>query len=268
MQIKRHILSPVKREDFETAFNKNSTNLTVTDPDLYFRSSIDHIKKFAVGQYGWFIANTATGHMQSAGGMIEQITAIPLTEFVNSKPERLFGQTHPEDIEPLFAFTNHWISYFISQPSEKKMHLHPTIYIRLKNQQGVYRWNTVQYADHIIDTTGHILFGLTVVTDISHIKKEGPAMMSVLNSFDKSCQHYFCSDTNTIAIGEEVLPKISIRELEVLQYLATGRSSKQIAAELNIAIKTVDNHRQNMLRKTGSKSTGELINFAVKTGYI
>ncbi|MFZ4768758.1 MAG: LuxR C-terminal-related transcriptional regulator [Ferruginibacter sp.] len=42
-----------------------------------------------------------------------------------------------------------------------------------------------------------------------------------------------------------------------------GFSSKQIALALNIAINTTDNHRQNMLRKTQSKSTGELVGFGV-----
>lgn len=237
-------------------------------PELFFKPAIDQLKKFAVGQYCWFIADVTTGSMQSAGGMIEQITAIPLAEFVHSKPERLFSHIHPDDIAQMFGFTNHWISYFMSQPYERKIQLHPTIYIRLKNKQQLYKWSTVQYADHIIDTTGNILFGLTVITDISHIKKEGPSMMSVLDSFDESCQHFYCSDGKAIIPGKEVLPKISMREMEVLQYLATGNSSKQIATELNISVKTIDNHRQNMLHKTNSKSTGELINFAVKSGYV
>jgi DNA-binding CsgD family transcriptional regulator len=65
-----------------------------------------------------------------------------------------------------------------------------------------------------------------------------------------------------------VLPKLTNREIEVLHYLATGSSSKQIAAALNIAIKTIDNHRQNMLHKMASKSTGELVGYAIRAGFI
>jgi DNA-binding CsgD family transcriptional regulator len=66
----------------------------------------------------------------------------------------------------------------------------------------------------------------------------------------------------------QIMPKISPREIDILHLLAAGHSSKQIAGELNIAIKTVDNHRQNLLRKTGARSTAELVTKAVKLGLV
>ncbi|MEO7313703.1 MAG: LuxR C-terminal-related transcriptional regulator [Ginsengibacter sp.] len=56
--------------------------------------------------------------------------------------------------------------------------------------------------------------------------------------------------------------------MEVIGFLAIGYSSKQIDAEIKIAVNTVDNHRQSMLKKTNSKSTGELVNFAIKAGFV
>ncbi len=52
---------------------------------------------------------------------------------------------------------------------------------------------------------------------------------------------------------------LSQREQEILSLIAKGMSSKQIAAKLEISENTVANHRKNMLTKTSTKSSAELI---------
>jgi DNA-binding CsgD family transcriptional regulator len=54
------------------------------------------------------------------------------------------------------------------------------------------------------------------------------------------------------------------REREVLQLLAEGRTSKEVAAELGIGTKTADTHRANVMRKLGVRSLGELVRFAIR----
>ena len=58
--------------------------------------------------------------------------------------------------------------------------------------------------------------------------------------------------------------KLTKREKEVLELIAKGRSSKQIAKELFIAASTVDTHRRNLIEKTGVSNSKELIRFAVE----
>ncbi len=53
--------------------------------------------------------------------------------------------------------------------------------------------------------------------------------------------------------------RLTHRELEVLKFIAQGFSSKQIADKLFISENTVANHRRNMLRKRGAKSSAELV---------
>jgi DNA-binding CsgD family transcriptional regulator len=93
-------------------------------------------------------------------------------------------------------------------------------------------------------------------------------MMCILDTSDGTCQHVYCVDGKSLEKTDRYIPKITVREMEVIQFLAIGYSSKQIAAELKISINTVDNHRQSMLKKTNSKSTGELVNYAVKAGFV
>ena len=55
--------------------------------------------------------------------------------------------------------------------------------------------------------------------------------------------------------GFEITP----REKEILRLVANGQSTKQIASELNISIRTVESHRINMLRKLKVNNMAELI---------
>jgi DNA-binding NarL/FixJ family response regulator len=70
------------------------------------------------------------------------------------------------------------------------------------------------------------------------------------------------------AVEDSPLAMLSSREVDVLQQIALGYSSKQVAECLHLSTYTVSNHRKNMLRKTGCKSSTELLNYALKHGYL
>lgn len=54
-------------------------------------------------------------------------------------------------------------------------------------------------------------------------------------------------------------PSLSSREAEVLEQVANGLSSKEIAAVLGISWRTVDDHRARILQKLGARNTAELM---------
>lgn len=60
---------------------------------------------------------------------------------------------------------------------------------------------------------------------------------------------------------------LSSREREILQLVAKGHTSHQIADELFIGKSTVDTHRKNMIRKLGLSGVGELLRYAVEKKY-
>ena len=60
---------------------------------------------------------------------------------------------------------------------------------------------------------------------------------------------------------------LSAREREILQLIAKGNTSHQIADELFIGKSTVDTHRKNMIRKLGLSGAGELLRYAVEKKY-
>lgn len=59
---------------------------------------------------------------------------------------------------------------------------------------------------------------------------------------------------------------LTAREVEVLQLLATGKRVKEIARMLDISVKTVESHRQNMMDKLEIHSAIELTRYALREG--
>lgn len=63
-------------------------------------------------------------------------------------------------------------------------------------------------------------------------------------------------------------PTLSPREREVLRLLAQGLSSKQIADQLGLSVRTVENHRGNIARRTRLRSVAQLTLYAVQLGLV
>jgi DNA-binding NarL/FixJ family response regulator len=59
---------------------------------------------------------------------------------------------------------------------------------------------------------------------------------------------------------------LSAREREVLQLIAEGKSSKEIAAKLGIAVTTVETHRRQVTEKLKLRTIAELTKYAIRTG--
>jgi DNA-binding NarL/FixJ family response regulator len=64
------------------------------------------------------------------------------------------------------------------------------------------------------------------------------------------------------------LTDLTPREREIVQLVAEGRSSKVVAAELGISVKTVESHRTNVMRKLRIRSVSQLVRYAVRNGLV
>lgn len=71
--------------------------------------------------------------------------------------------------------------------------------------------------------------------------------------------------------GEEiqnVLERLSTREREVLRHIAEGSSNKEIAQQLGISVRTVESHRDSLMKKVGIKNVAGLTRLALRSGLI
>jgi two-component system response regulator NreC len=64
------------------------------------------------------------------------------------------------------------------------------------------------------------------------------------------------------------LAVLSSREREVLQLIAEGKSNKEVAQILNLAVSTAESHRKHVMEKLDLHNTAEIVRFAVRKGII
>lgn len=63
-----------------------------------------------------------------------------------------------------------------------------------------------------------------------------------------------------------VFSVLTPREREVLQLMAEGKSTNQIAASLHVSVKTIETHRQQIMNKLNIHSVAELTKYAIREG--
>lgn len=72
---------------------------------------------------------------------------------------------------------------------------------------------------------------------------------------------------STVSKSEStVFTVLTAREREVLQLLAEGKTTKQIASALHVSVKTIETHRQQMMEKLNMRSIAELTKYAIREG--
>jgi DNA-binding CsgD family transcriptional regulator len=59
-------------------------------------------------------------------------------------------------------------------------------------------------------------------------------------------------------------PVLTPREREIVQLVAEGKSTKEVADKLKISPKTADTHRTNIMRKLNLHSVSELVRYAIR----
>ncbi|HJR71502.1 MAG TPA: response regulator transcription factor [Gammaproteobacteria bacterium] len=67
--------------------------------------------------------------------------------------------------------------------------------------------------------------------------------------------------------GVDTVP-LTLREREVLQLIAEGQKTKQIAARLGISVKTAESHRTRIMKKLDVHDTANLVRYAIRRGLI
>jgi DNA-binding NarL/FixJ family response regulator len=80
---------------------------------------------------------------------------------------------------------------------------------------------------------------------------------------------YLDNSPREIAVeGEPESLRLTSRQREIVQLLAEGKSSKEVAAVLGLSVKTAETHRANIMRKLDCHSVTELVRYAIRNHII
>ena len=131
-------------------------------------------------------------------------------------------------------------------------------YVRASMSAGAdaYVFNGDSY-DNLLLAISLVAENKKYVSEIDGSPYDSAALLSS-NSSEKSQQ----------TPAKQVCKDVTRREHEVLKLVAEGLKTREIAVELSVSPKTVENHRANMLRKLNFNNTPALIYFAMEHGLL
>jgi len=112
--------------------------------------------------------------------------------------------------------------------------------------------------------TGLPLYSLGMVMDITPFKKDHVIYHTIekTEKVSHQMQKHIVESNYFFPYEEDTL--LTRQERNILETMAEGWSSKQIAVKFRISENTVSNHRKNMLKKTNTKNVAELVAFAIR----
>jgi DNA-binding CsgD family transcriptional regulator len=168
----------------------------------------------------------------------------------------LYEIVHPEDLPIVLEAIDYVYRFVFTHKVRPFLNSFQMDY-RVKHSQGHYVQVLRQTMGMVASQDMTHLYNLSICTDISSDKKQGPVEVS-FSGEDVKDAHFSTKEFYAPTLH----PKLNPRELEILQHLSQAKTSEDIGKELFISKNTVDTHRRNLLHKLQAKNTLELILFA------
>ncbi len=97
------------------------------------------------------------------------------------------------------------------------------------------------------------------------LKKADPSDLRSAVTSVLAGRQYFSADLERRE-GPRVVTLVTARERQILALIVSGKTNKQMAAQLGISPRTVETHRESVMRKTGVSSVAELTRYAIENG--
>lgn len=171
---------------------------------------------------------------------------------------------HPEDLCRTWKLLKQVWDYIIKVPITEREYYKFNYDYRILKPNGEEARILEQSAVLQQDSKGNVTHILGICNDITSWKKSDNQVASITSSLNDTEIHLTPDNTH----NHSTPTILSKRELEIVRLLAQGLSSKCIADKLFISVHTVNTHRQNIIQKTRTKNTGELINLVTTQGLI
>lgn len=227
---------------------------------------------FSPGMSYYYVMNLKDLQMEYVSPEVERITGITPEEVTI---EKLVATALQEEVETLVK-KEQVVKDFFSKISRDDMTSYKLIYsYRMKDSGQIQRHILHQAIVLSMSEEGCAQHVLSIHSDVSHLKLPQNSRISFVHIRDQKKSFYNLStDTgkfcpNSIEAKSLQLSQVlSGREKEVLQFLAKGHKTSQIAEMLHLSFNTIRTHRKNMLKKTDCANTAELVARGLMEGFI
>ncbi len=170
---------------------------------------------------------------------------------------KLFGIIHPDDSKAVFEIGKMVLSRelnYIAGGSSR--HIALFMAYRVAKSNGKFTRISLTVSRHT-DSAGGI-YDMAEIRDISHVRCGTEVSFALLGG----------KPLKDLPQEPRKGLSISRREQEIIYYISQGYTSRKIAYELNLSEYTVNTHRKNIMRKTGTSNMVDMLLFAANNGII
>lgn len=245
-------LKTVVSYDGNEVFEKKFKPIEFGKNQIESKLGKDLLEFFHLGDYFYVIFNSYTAKFEYCSMEIRKVLGYKPKEFSWSF---FLNKIHPEDRSNYLENEQAVNHFFQNLPPEKVHKSKACSDFRVQLENGNYARLMQQTVAVQTEREDPMLRNLLLFTDITHLKTTIITDMSL--SFVSLANDF--QDALIPDIPKRTTALISRREKQVLQLLGQNKTSDQIALALFISKHTVDSHRKNLLRKTESMNTLQLV---------
>jgi DNA-binding CsgD family transcriptional regulator len=216
-----------------------------------------------LGPHLCWVLDVRTGGYCFMSSHAEQLLGESPRHFTEGGLAYTNGLLHPDDAGCAWQLMQAIWQFLLARPAGQRAAYGFSCDYRIRRADGTYLRLLEQSRVLQTDHHGNITHLLGTGTDITHWKESATLVASVASAADGS--RLVCTSDNPVLKPQA---RISKREQEVMQLIANGFSSRQIADRLYLSLHTVNTHRRNIIGKTHYRSPGGLVRVAVRNGMI
>lgn len=184
------------------------------------------------------------------------------TELIDSAfEEDIFSKIHADDLLERHVLELRYFKYLMSLPASERNKYTTFCYIRVCDTLGNYKYITHKTIYLTSFSNGVVWLALCIYAPSTEQKARNSIDGKIVNNEtgETLSMNQFTAYDKTI---------LSIREAEVLKYIALGKSSKEIASILFLSNNTIHRHRQNIIKKMKVTNSAEAVKAALLMGLI
>jgi len=219
---------------------------------------------FSLGNFYYYVINLTDSSISyhhknilSTHGLIDYPTHL----------SEILSLIHPDDISFVIQAEEMVVEKIKQIGIEHQLYLKPSYCFRMKTKKGKYELFHHQAIHTFMDKDNRLFQSINIHTNIQHITVQNPYTVLITGI---SPRRDFLQFTVQPAHDKKSSadPNLTKREIEILILIAKGNSAKEISEMLILSEHTIRSHRKNILKKTESRNSRELIRKAFEWGII
>lgn len=238
-------------------FINDQLDYSILERHIHFLESIKSVHNSAIAIFD--LARMQHVYLSSA---FESLLGWDLEEAGKPGHAYIDSRLHPDDLEHLNRSSSFFFSLILKIKKEDPKNIEQYKFImdyRTKGKDGQYKRVIEQHKILEFDPCGNLWLSLGIMDLSPDQDLQTLCRYRMVNVKTGEVYHFPKEDPETV---------LSLREQEILQLIAKGLISKQIADQLFISVNTVNTHRQRIIEKLNVSNTAGAIQYALNIGII